>query len=104
MLAVNPAFEGDGNHTHLNPIAYTWHDDDEFRLIIVNFTYEWSHGRLDLSHWEDLANHDWRLYDVLSETYTYREGDRLVDNGLIVDVAPYGAHIYHFSRLKRVSR
>lgn len=104
MLDVKPAFEGDGNHTHLNPIAYTWHDDDEFRLIIVNFTYEWSHGRLDLSHWGDLANHDWRLYDVLSETYTYREGDRLVDDGLIIDVPPYGAHIYHFSRLKQVSR
>ena len=76
----------------------------EFRLIIVNFTYEWSHGRLDLSHWEELANHDWRLYDVLSETFTYREGDRMVDDGLVVDVAPFGAYIYQFSQLKRISR
>jgi len=59
---------------------------------------------LDLSHWGNLENHDWRLYDVLSESYTYREGDRLIEKGLVFDIAPYGARIYHFSKLKQVSR
>lgn len=103
-LHTQPAYEGDGDHTHNNVIAYTWHDEHEFRLVIVNFCNEWSHARLDLSHWDDLPDHDWRLYDVLSESYTYREGDGIDDEGLVVDVAPYGAHIYQFSRLKRVSR
>ncbi len=101
-LEAHPAFEGD--HSPYNLIAYSWHDDSEYRLVVVNFTHEWSHCRLELAHWNDLENHDWRLYDALSESYTYREGDRLVDDGLIVDVAPFGSHIYQFSRLKRVSR
>lgn len=104
QLTVQPAYEGDGNYTHQNLIAYSWHDEDEFRLIVVNFTYNWAYGCLDLSYWGELANYDWRLYDVLGETYTYREGDRMVNDGLKVDVAPYGAHIYQFSRLKRISR
>jgi len=102
MLDALPAF--DGNLNHHNLIAYSWHDDDEHRLIVVNFTHEWSHCKLDLSHWSDMDHHDWRLYDVLSETYTYREGDRMIDDGLLVDVAPYGTHIYQFSQLRRVSR
>lgn len=104
QLDTQPAYKGDGDHTHNNLIVYTWQDTDEFRLIVVNFTFEWSHARLDLTHWNELSEHDWRLYDVLSESYTYREGDRISEDGLIVNIAPYDAHIYQFSRLKRVSR
>lgn len=102
MLTPESAFEGDT--THQNLITYCWHDGDEFRLIIVNFTNVWSYAVIDLSPWEGLADSDWRLYDVLNGNYCYHEGDRLYEEGYQAEVAPYGCHIFQFSHLERISR
>lgn len=96
MLEAQPAF--DGNHTHHNLIAYSWKHGEDYRLIAVNLTGEWSRCRLPLGHWGELAQHDWQLYDVLGDSYTYRKGEDLINKGLTVEVPPCGAHIFQFRR------
>ena len=96
MLEAQPAFEG--SHSHHNLIAYTWNNDQAYRLIVVNLTYEWSACRLQLRHWTELKHHDWQLYDVLNDSYTCRQGEDMIKEGLMVEVAPYGSHIFQFRR------
>ena len=100
MLDVTPAFDSDV--THHNLIAYSWQDADQYRIVVVNLTVQWSHGMLDLTHWTTLSKHNWQLYDALSKTYAYHDGNHLATDGLSVDVAPYGAHIYNFKPARHI--
>jgi hypothetical protein len=100
MLDISPAFDSDV--THHNLIAYSWQDSDQYRVVVINLTVQWSHGKLDLAHWTALNKHNWQLYDALSETYSYDDGNHLIHDGLSVDVAPYGAHIYDFKPARHI--
>ena len=102
MLEAQPAFKD--SHTHHSLIAYTWDNDEEYRLIVVNLTSEWSRCRLQLGHWAELAQHDWQLHDVLSDSYTHRKGEDLIKKGLTVEVPPCGSHIFRFRRRSSMPR
>ena len=96
MLEAQPAFEGSQSHERL--IAYTWEDNGDYRLVAVNLGGEWARCRLPLRHWPKLAGRRWRLYDVLADSYTCREGQDLIEKGLTLEAAPYGSHIFQFQR------
>lgn len=86
------------DHTHANLIAYSWQKGESVRLIIVNLSSEWSRARFDFSPWTQMADHGWRLYDVLSESYTLHEGDALLLDGLLLEVPPNSAQILRFGQ------
>jgi hypothetical protein len=88
-----------------NLIAYGWRHEGDLRLIILNFSGQWSQGMIDLHHWgENLSHSTWRLTDVLHQTYRVAEGVDIVDNGLMADMNPYEAVIYHFTPLAEHER
>lgn len=89
----------EGVDTRNNLIAYGWHLNDEFRLIVVNMTYVWSQAVVDLSAWPALKNSRWGLRDVLRDTYRFAEGDQLLRNGLTVALEGYEALILRFEWL-----
>ena len=101
-IEPQPAWDGSDSHHQL--IAYLWKDIDECRLVVINLAGTWSQAKLDLSAWERLGQYDWRIYDVLQETYQYQSGHEMMDGGLSVDVPPYSGQICQFSVIKKVGK
>lgn len=103
LLEVQPT--PDDGATYTNVLAYDWHlknaNADERRLIIVNLTADWVRGAVKLSGWNELLDDDWCLYEVLNDTYYFRYGSKLHDEGLLVELKPFGAQIFRFECIDR---
>jgi hypothetical protein len=86
-----------------NFIAYGWRREGDIRLIVLNFSGQWSQAKVDLWQWGDMfRNRNWRMTNVLHSTPTYRdiEGTPAVEDGLLIDMEPYQAVIYHFTPIE----
>lgn len=92
---------GSGDNTYHNLLAYGWHQQETgYRLIVVNLTPNQSYGRLNLSAWDWVANHTWRLYDVTDDAEYTRHGGELTSHGLFIDLEPYESHVFRFERVE----
>jgi len=88
-----------------NLITYGWHLEEDYRLIVLNLSDEWSQALVDLSSWGDyLAGCDWRLLDILHQSFSEEDGDALAEQGLMVDLNAYQALIYHLMPMKKRKR
>lgn len=88
-----------GNESYHNFIAYTWQLSDERRLIVVNFSDFQSQGRVPLPDF-GIEDQEWRLNDLLADHEDYkRAGSRMAFDGLYIDLHPWQAHIFIFTRL-----
>jgi hypothetical protein len=97
LLEIAPRYqEAD---THDNLLAYSWQEGDDYRLIVVNLTPVWSQGIIKPNDWARFGNGHWRLLDTLSDSSFYRDGDKLADNGLYVELEPFQSRIFHFEPL-----
>lgn len=85
-----------------NIIAYGWCKDDDYRLIIMNMSDQWSQALVDLGAWTNrLKGKTWLLYDVIHHYYMEQTGDMLADEGLHIDLEAYQSSIYHFLTVKQ---
>ncbi len=94
MLTPQPL--GQADFTYQNLIAYTWRNSATARLVVVNLSGEWSRAVLELAEWQELAGQSWQLFDALSGSFTRQNGSEVAENGLLLEVPPYGAHIFRF--------
>ena len=94
MLEPGPIQAAD--FTHGNLIAYSWRAADDGRIVVVNLTAEWSRAAIGLADWEHLAGGPYLLFDALNESYSHHSGDALLQAGLQLEVAPFGAHLFRF--------
>ncbi len=85
-----------GDHTFSNLIAYAWSDADDLRLVVVNLSAEWSRAAIALDESTWLADRQWLLAEVLSQSFARHSGDDLIERGLQLEVPPFGAHIFRF--------
>lgn len=85
-----------GNYSHDNLLAFGWSYEGQFRVVVVNLTSTWSQGVIKLSAWGNMRQQYWRLYDVLAGMYTYRDGDKIVDDGLYVEMEAHQSQILRF--------
>lgn len=92
----------DGCEGDYNIVAYGWQHNDDYRLIVINLSDEWSQASVGLDTWSDyLEQNDWRLLDVLHRTYREDSREDMLDDGLRVDLEPSQAVIYHFTPMKK---
>jgi hypothetical protein len=91
---VIPAWPG--NETHRNMIAYTWQFGDQRRLVIINYSNVHSQCRIRLTDF-GLEGHTWTLEDRLNQKEYERQGDRMISDGLYIDLTPWNAHIFAFT-------
>ena len=82
--------------TYQNLICYSWQLGESFRLVVVNLCSEWSRALVSLEGCSHLSGRRWRMYDVLHETYKEQNGDAILQDGLLLEVPPFGALIYRF--------
>jgi hypothetical protein len=81
------------NPTHRDLLAWAWHDELPHHLVAVNLAGHGSQGRV-VAPWDTLRGREWRLTDLLDGRVFDRHGDELAGDGLYVDLAPWGAHIF----------
>ncbi|WZO96873.1 alpha-amylase family glycosyl hydrolase [Isosphaeraceae bacterium EP7] len=97
LLECAPAW--DGNWTHDCVVAFGWQRaDGELLLVVVNYAPNQSQCRIRLS-FSDLGGYSWNLQDQLSSDRVDRDGSELQSQGLFVDLRPWQASVFTFSRM-----
>ncbi|MBZ0316108.1 MAG: alpha-amylase [Anaerolineae bacterium] len=94
-----------GNISHHNMIAYVRRYNHDLRLIVVNFSNHQAQCRVRLTDC-GLEGKSWKLADKLNHREYERNGDRMVEDGLYIDLTAWNAHIFEFSegKLEHASR
>lgn len=85
------------NASYQNLVAWTWHDQDERYLVVVNLSDCTSQARIQMPA-TNLGGATWILLDVLSSTTYERSGDEMHSPGLYVELGPWAYHFFHFLR------
>lgn len=92
LLDCTPAWEG--NWSHENFIAFSWHDLQGSRLIItVNYAPHQGQCHVRLPY-EELTGKRWRLQDQLSVASYDWIGNDLTGRGLYLDMPPWQASVF----------
>jgi len=95
LFNILPAFPDD--HTIFHILAYGWQLEDEYRLIVVNLTANWSMGYVDMRDWNKIGRYQWQCEDALEKTVIYRSGDELIEHGFYVELEPFQSRIYRMT-------
>lgn len=86
------------NSTFQNLLSWSWSNDSDRYLVVINFSDSPAQGRVQIP-WAEIKGKTWCLLDQFSgETYQ-RDGDEMLDPGLYVDLFPWGYHFFQFENL-----
>ena len=83
--------------------VWSWTNDDDRRLIIINLSDGAVQARVHLP-WNDVGGKTWRLDDALSDATYEREGDEMRNDGLYVELAPWAGQILAFHAIGNSSK
>jgi hypothetical protein len=86
------------NESFWNLLAWTWTNDEERYLIVVNFGDSPAQALVRVD-WSDARGVAWRLNDPLAGTSYERDGEAL-SAGLYVDLHPWNYHLFQCSQLE----
>jgi hypothetical protein len=84
------------NQSCMNILAWCWVHNDERFLIIINFSPTSAQALVHVP-WDELRDKDWRLKDLLNDGLYDRNGSDMRDNGLFVDLKPWGCHLFELN-------
>jgi hypothetical protein len=90
----------DGNWTSDCFIAFAWENENDRRLVAVNFAPNQSQCYLRLP-FADLADRQWLLQDQLQADRYERDGADLQSRGLYLDARPWQASVFTLTRSLR---
>jgi glycosidase len=80
-------------------LAFAWQGPGTGRLlVVVNYAPNQSQCYLRLP-FADLADHQWRLQDQMSNAAYDRDGNELRSTGLYVDLLPWQTHVFGLGKL-----
>jgi len=98
LLECTPAWKG--NWSSNNFICFAWQgaENDEWMLVAVNYAPDWGQCYVRVP-FEDINDSAWRLRDQIGNAVYDRDGSELLAKGLYLDVPPWQAHIFSFTRL-----
>jgi hypothetical protein len=90
LLPVRQA--GEGNQSHHNLLAWAWRYEEQTKIVVVNYAPDSAQGRLSVP----LPAGDGTsltLRDELNDTVYLRHSSELRNEGLYIELGPWGAHI-----------
>lgn len=97
LLKVKPAWEG--NWTWDSLIAFAWQSSTgEYFLILVNYSANQAQCYVQLP-FPEMNQKNCRLQDLFSDTVYERDGDNLFQEGLYLDLCPWGYHLFEVNYL-----
>jgi hypothetical protein len=82
----------DANPSFQNLAAWSWHDQHETLVVVLNFSEHPSQS-LILLPWEDLEGFQWKLVDLIKGNAFQRDGGEIVRQGLFVDLPGWDFHL-----------
>jgi Alpha amylase, catalytic domain len=86
----NPSFQ--------NMVACSWVNNDDRRLIVVNFSDFAVQARVPVP-WKEVRGAKWHLTDAFSETSWDRDGDEMAGPGLYIELKPWSFYVLQFLRV-----
>jgi hypothetical protein len=97
ILSARPAW--DDNPTWQSFVLVQWQGSDTgFDLVVVNLASHQSQCYAPLTA-RNLAEHNWRMHNLLGPEVYDRRGDDLQTQGLYLDVPAHGAQLFHFEAI-----
>jgi hypothetical protein len=98
VVDVEAAWAGNESHASLCVIQWQAGNDERFDVVVVNTAGHRVQGyaRIHIQSTVDVA---WTLVNVLGTEHFERAGAELKHRGLYLDVAPYAAQLFRFTRL-----
>jgi glycosidase len=83
------------NQSYLNLVAWCWRSRPTQHLIVMNLSDSTSQGLLR-GPWDELKGRVLKMDDVMSGEVFNRSGDEISEQGLYVDLRPWGHHFLRF--------
>ena len=91
LLEATRAWQG--NESHHNLLAWLWHYDKKFKIVVVNYSSNPAQGRLKLPlPFETMERAV--FYDELAEMTYIRDPNELRSLGLYIGLGPWQAHLF----------
>jgi len=91
------------NSSFQNLVAWSWINNDDRRLIVVNLSESAVQARVQVP-WTEVRGQTWHLADALSDARYDRDGDEMLSPGLYVELGPWDYNFFQCSRIaKRLS-
>jgi len=84
------------NSSFQNLVAWTWVQDEDRFLIVVNLSDNTAQARVP---WRNLREGKWRLSDLLCGATHDRDGSEMLDPGLYVELGPWKSSFFRCVRL-----
>ena len=81
------------NPSFLNIVAWSWMNEQDRYLIVVNLSAGNVQARVQVP-WPEGAGKTWRLADRLSTTEYDRDGNEMLSPGLYVELRPWGYNLF----------
>lgn len=94
LLDLSPAWEG--NIRYRNLLAWSWHMDENLRIIVVNFSDESSQARVRIPP-EYISQDPVILKDTSTDELYERDPGELSRLGLYVDLAAWKIHLFEIA-------
>ncbi len=85
------------NNSFQNLVAWSWQQQDERYLIVVNLSDHVSQAHVRIP-WGDASEHTWHLSDLLTEAIYERDGREMMLPGLYVELGPWNYHFFQCLR------
>lgn len=99
LLNLTSAWENDESYRNL--LAWSWKQEDEVCLIVVNFSGEASRGRVHVPvSW--LTEREFLLKDKNGEVAYSRDAEEVKLKGLYVSLGPWKTHLFESSLKNRI--
>jgi hypothetical protein len=83
------------NQSYLNLVAWCWRSGLTRHLIVLNLSDSTSQG-IVRAPWDELKGRILKMDDVMSGEVFNRSGDEISEQGLYVDLKPWGYHFLRF--------
>ena len=83
------------NASHGNLLAWCWRGVSDRQLVVLNYSDAPAQGRIQIP-WAELDGREWDLRDAWTGAVFRRGGTELQNEGLFVDLPPWGGHVLTF--------
>ncbi len=80
-----------------NLIAYQWWLEENFRLVIVNFSEYTSRGHIRIKN-VDYGTNEYEFIDLLNQKQYSNKSENLEKYGLYVELTPWSGHIFNIKK------
>ncbi|MCI0709682.1 MAG: alpha-amylase [Chloroflexi bacterium] len=89
VCPVRPAWHDNASYQSI--YAYFWQCEDDYRLIVVNFSENSAQGSVMLTLPQE---EQWQFRDILGNKLFERDGQETAHNGLFVDLNGWSGHLF----------